>query len=66
MLKRTHYLALAGVGLLTLGLLNLPASVQMRVKSLLGASFLPLFGIRAASDDLLDRAGYQALPRSTL
>ena len=66
MLKRTHYLALAGVLLLTLGLLNLPATVQMRVKSLLGASFLPLFGIRAASDGLLDRAGYQALPRSTL
>jgi len=65
-LKRTHYLALAGVGLLTLGLLNLPVSLQTQVKSAIGASFLPLFGIRAASDSLLDRAGYQVLPRSTL
>ena len=66
MLKRTHYLALAGVGLLTLSLLNLPASLQTQVKSAIGASFLPLFGIRAAADNLLDRAGYQVLPRSTL
>ena len=66
MLKRTHYLALAGVGLLTLGLLNLPVSLQTQVKSAIGASFLPLFGIRAASDSLLDRAGYQVLPRSIL
>lgn len=66
MLKRTHYLALAGAGLLTLGLLNLPVSFQTRVKSVVGASFLPLFGIRAATDALLDRAGYQVLPRSIL
>ena len=66
MLNRNHYLALAGVGLLTLSLLNLPASLQTQVKSAIGASFLPLFGIRAAANDVLDRAGYQVLPRSTL
>ncbi len=66
MLKRTHYLVLIGVGILTLGLLNLPEPLQGRLKSAIGASFLPLFGIRAAADSLLDRAAYQALPRSTL
>lgn len=66
MLKRTHYLALIGVGILTLTLLNLPDPLQARVKAAIGASFLPLFGIRAAADSVVDRVAYQVLPRSTL
>ena len=66
MLKRTHHLAIIGVGILTLVLLNLPEPFEARVKSAIGAAFLPLFGLRAAADSVVDRAAYQALPRSTL
>jgi len=65
-LKRTHHLAIIGVGILTLVLLNLPEPFEARVKSAIGAAFLPLFGLRAAADSVVDRAAYQALPRSTL
>lgn len=66
MLKRPQYLALGGTLFLLLALLNLPSSVSERLKLAVSGSFLPLFGLRSASQTFLDRASYQLLPRSVL
>jgi rod shape-determining protein MreC len=59
-------LALAGVFLLLVVLLNLPASVAERLKLAVGGLFMPLFGLRAATNSALDRASYRLLPRDVL
>jgi rod shape-determining protein MreC len=66
-LKRTHYLAALGtVLLLVLVLLNLPAPAAARVKLAVGGFFLPLFGVASGSQNFVDRASYDLLPRATL
>jgi rod shape-determining protein MreC len=65
-LKRAQFIAPVSVLVLTLVLLNLPASVATRLKLALSSLFLPLFGLTAASQSFLDRASYEALPREVL
>jgi rod shape-determining protein MreC len=57
MLKRSHYIALGVVVLLTLILLNLPSHTAARLKLAVGSLFLPLFGLANSSDQLANKAG---------
>ena len=66
MLKRTHYIALGLVVLLTLILLNLPARTATRLKLAIGGLFLPLFGLASSSQQLADKAADAVTPRGEL
>ena len=66
MLKRTHYIALGLVVLLTLILLNLPARTATRLKLAIGGLFLPLFGLASSSQQLADKAADSVTTRSEL
>jgi len=66
MFKRSHYIALGVVGLLTLILLNLPSHTTARLKLAIGSLFLPLFGLSNSSDQLANKAGDAITTRSEL
>jgi rod shape-determining protein MreC len=66
MLKRSHYIALGVVALLTLILLNLPSHTTARLKLAVGSLFLPLFGLANTSDQLANKAGDAITTRSEL
>ena len=66
MLKRTHYIALGVMALLTLILLNLPSHTAARLKLAIGSVFLPLFGLANSSDQLANKAGDAITTRTQL
>src|SRR5438093_1475415 len=66
MFKRSHYIALGIVVLLTLILLNLPTRTAARLKMGIGSLFLPLFGLANSSDRLANKAGDAITTRSEL
>src|ERR1043166_3253152 len=66
MLKRPHYIALALVIVLTLTILNLPGQTTARLKLGIGSLFLPLFGLTASSQRMVERAGDSLVPRGEL
>src|SRR5665213_1611932 len=66
MLKRTHYIALGVVVVLTLVLLNLPSHTVARLKLAIGSLFLPLFGLANSSDQLANKAGDAITTRAEL
>src|SRR4051812_41397138 len=66
MLKRTHYIALGVVVVLTLILLNLPSHTAARLKLAIGSVFLPLFGLANSSDQLANKAGDAITTRTQL
>ena len=66
MLRRSHYIALGLVVLLTLITLNLPNRTTARLKLGLGSVFLPLFGLAGSTQQLAGTAGDRVLPRNEL
>ena len=66
MLKRSHYIALGIVVLLTLILLNLPSHTAARLKLAIGSLFLPLFGLANSTDQLANKAGDAITTRTEL
>ena len=66
MFKRSHYIALGIVVLLTLILLNLPSHTTARLKLAIGSLFLPLFGLSNSSDQLANKAGDAITTRKEL
>ena len=66
MFKRSHYIALALVGLLTLIVLNLPHHTANQIKLAFGSLFLPLFGFSRTSQEMLARTADATLSRSEL
>lgn len=66
MLKRPHYIALGLVLLLVLVLFNLPRQTATQFKVLLGAAFLPLFGLAGSAHTVSERAAAALTPRRVL
>src|ERR1700743_3599433 len=66
MFKRSHYIALGIVVLLTLILLNLPSHTAARLKLAIGSLFLPLFGLANSSDQIANKAGDAITTRTEL
>jgi rod shape-determining protein MreC len=66
MLKRSHYIALVLVVLLTLIFLNLPGQTLVRLKLAIGSLFLPLFGLASSTHQLAEKAGDSVTSRSEL
>lgn len=66
MLRRSHYIALSLVVLLTLVILNLPSSMTARLKLGFGGFFLPLFGLASSTHALAGKAADALTPRSEL
>jgi rod shape-determining protein MreC len=63
MLRRSHYIAVSLVVLLTLVLLNLPSQTTARLKLGIGSLFLPLVGLAQSSQHLAGKATDALLPR---
>lgn len=66
MLKRSHYIALGVVVVLTLILLNLPNHTAARLKVAISSLFLPLFGLANSADQAANKAGDVITTRSEL
>ena len=66
MLRRSHYIALGLVVLLTLIILNLPNRTAARLKLGIGSVFLPLFGLASSSQQAATAAGDTVIPRREL
>jgi rod shape-determining protein MreC len=66
MLKRSHYIALSLIVLLTLIVLNLPSQTATRLKLAIGSLFLPLFGLAGSTQQLAAKAGDTLVPRQEL
>lgn len=66
MLKRSHYIAISVVVLVTLIFLNLPESASARLKLGIGSLFLPLFGLAGTSQHLVGEAGQALTTKSRL
>jgi rod shape-determining protein MreC len=66
MFKRSHYIALGLVGLLTLIFLNLPNQTASQIKLAIGSLYLPLFGISRSSGQMIAGAGDATSSRSEL
>lgn len=66
MLKRSHYIALGLVTVITMVILNLPARTSARLKLALGSLFLPLFGLVGASQQTAGKAAVNLTSRSEL
>src|SRR5712671_4430341 len=66
MLKRPHYIALSLIVILTLTILNLPSQTTARLKLGIGSFFLPLFGLAASSQRVVEKAGEAIVPRQEL
>lgn len=66
MLKRSHYIALSFVVMLTLVILNLPGQSAARLKLGISSLFLPLFGLASSTQQLAGKAADATLPRRQL
>jgi rod shape-determining protein MreC len=66
MLKRSHYIALGLVVVLTLIVLSLPAHTAGRLKLAIGSLFLPLFGLANSSEHAVDKASEAITPPGEL
>jgi rod shape-determining protein MreC len=66
MLKRSHYIALGLVMLLTLTIMNLPSRTKARVKQGIASLFAPPFGLTRSAKETASRAGDYILPRGEL
>jgi rod shape-determining protein MreC len=66
MLKRSHYIALSLVVLLTLLILNLPSHTAFRLKRGLGSLFLPLVGLSSSTQEVAGATGDLLTPRREL
>jgi rod shape-determining protein MreC len=66
MLRRSHYIALGLVVLLTLIIFNLPNRATARLKLGIGSMFVPLFGLAGTSHEAAAEAGDTVMPRSEL
>ena len=66
MFKKTQYVALVTVVLLTLVLLNLPGGASSRLKRAVGSLFAPLFGLAVSTQKAADKAADSLLPRAEL
>jgi len=66
MLKRSHYVALGAVVLLTLVVLKLPARTAAQLKSAISSLFLPLHGLTASGRKLTEKTGNAVVPRRHL
>jgi rod shape-determining protein MreC len=66
MLKRTHYIALSLVALITMIILNLPDQTTARLKQGIGSLFVPLFGLKRSAQQVAGNAGDTLVTRSEL
>lgn len=66
MLKRSHYIALGVLILLTLVVLKLPERTVTQLKLAISALFLPLFGLTGAANQMAEKAGNAVVPRRDL
>jgi rod shape-determining protein MreC len=66
MFRRSHYIALGSVVLLTLIALNLPHQTTTRLKLGIGSLFVPLFGLTGSSERLAGQALEKAASRGEL
>ena len=66
MLKRSHYIALSVVALLTLLVLNLPGPTAARLKLAVGSFFVPLFGLAGSAHQVAGSVGDTLVPRREL
>src|SRR6266481_25981 len=66
MFKRSHYIALGLVMLLTLTIMNLPSRTKARVKQGIASLFAPPFGLTRSAKETASRAGNYVVPRSEL
>jgi rod shape-determining protein MreC len=66
MFRRSHYIAIAGVALVALGLLSLPANFVRPVRLATAGLFLPLFGVAGAVQDLAARVPGLSSSRAAL
>ena len=66
MFKRTHYLALGSVLLLTLIVLNLSSGPAARFKLAISGLFLPFFGLTDSSQQLAGKAANALTPKGEL
>ena len=66
MYKKTHYVVLGSVLLLTLIALNLPGGKSARLKQAVGALFLPLFGLANTTEQIARKTADNLLPRGEL
>src|SRR5690242_10901089 len=66
MLKRSHYIALVLVVLMTLTILNLPSRTAARLKLGIVSVFLPLFGLASTTKQVAAQAGDAIVPRREL
>lgn len=66
MSKRQHFAVIAVMLLLTMILFNLPEQALMRIKAGMGSLFLPLFGLAAAGQTVLDAGLSATTPRRAL
>lgn len=65
-LKRTHYIALVAIIVLTMVLLKLPHRASANLKRAIGALFLPLIGLGGSSRELATQGSLAILPRAEL
>lgn len=66
MLKRTHYIALGLVALITMIILNLPDQTTARIKQGIGSLFVPLFGLKGSAQQAAGNAGDSLVTRAEL
>src|SRR5436190_24398499 len=66
MLKRSHYIALGLVVLMTLIILNLPSQMTARLKLGIGSIFVPTIGLSTSAHQVAEKAGNAVVPRSQL
>ena len=66
MLKRSHYIALGLVVLLTLVIFNLPSQSTARLKLGIGSLFLPLFGLASSAQQVAGTTESALVPRREL
>jgi len=66
MLKRSHFIALGLVALLTLIMLNLPTRTSARLKSAISGLFLPMFGLAGTTQKASGQAGDAVVPKKVL
>jgi hypothetical protein len=66
MLKRRHYITLGSVIVLTLILLNLPSRTTLQLKLAITSLFLPLFGLGASTENLVQKTGDALVPKEQL
>src|ERR1043165_7019470 len=66
MFKRSHYIALGIVVVLTVTVMNLPDRTRARVKQAIASLFAPPFGLTRSAKETASKAGDYVLPRSEL